>query len=77
VDVGDITLAVLLILGLVIIIETAFAAAFILMRRREETRKCVNIRIVHFIEKGTVRERQKILQINVCIAGYCRIPNLK
>ena len=76
-DVGDITLAVLLILGLVIIIETAFAAACILMWRREETRKCVNIRIVHFIEKGTVRERQKILQINVCIAGYCRIPNLK
>jgi hypothetical protein len=36
VDVGDITLAVLLILGLVIIIETAFAAAFILMWRREE-----------------------------------------
>jgi hypothetical protein len=35
VDVGDITLAVLLILGLVIIIETAFAAAFILMWRRE------------------------------------------
>jgi hypothetical protein len=63
VDVGDITLAVLLILGLVIIIETAFAAAFILMRRREETRKCVNIRIVHFIEKGTVRERQKILKL--------------
>jgi hypothetical protein len=77
VDVGDITLAVLLILGLVIIIETAFAAAFILMRRSEETRKCVNVRIVHFIEKGSVRERRKILQINVCIAGYCRIPNLK
>jgi hypothetical protein len=36
VDVGDITLAVLLIVGLVIIIETAFAAAFILMWRREE-----------------------------------------
>ena len=75
-DVGDITLAVLLILGIVIF-ETAFAAAFILMRRREETRKCVNVRIVHFIEKGSVRERRKILQIYVCIAGYCRIPNLK
>jgi hypothetical protein len=77
VDVGDITLAVLLILGLVIIIETAFAAACILMWTREETRKCVNVRIVHFIEKGSVRERRKILQINVCIAGYGRIPNLK
>jgi hypothetical protein len=76
VDVGDITLAVLLILGLVIF-ETAFAAAFILLWRREETRKCVNIRIVHFIEKGSVRKRRKILQINVCIAGYCTMPNLK
>jgi hydrogenase-4 membrane subunit HyfE len=57
VDVGEITLGVLIILGPVIIIETAFVAAFILMWRMEETRKYV-------------RERRKILQINVCI---CRL----